>query len=114
VDFDGLASLARRGVAATERLLDHLRGGGSMAKAKQMVAELMGLDEEMRIYSELRPPCRPLIGIARYERDNLEGADPLVLARSTLDIYRACFTRARLMRQKCRRIAESCAECRGN
>lgn len=105
-DFDGLAQLARRGLTATERLLEHLRSGGRMAKAKELVAELMSLDEEMRIYSELHPPCRPLIGIARFERDNLEGADPFVLARTTLDIYRACFARARLMRRKCKRIAE--------
>ncbi|HNT86347.1 MAG TPA: glycosyltransferase family 9 protein, partial [Candidatus Hydrogenedentes bacterium] len=35
-DFEGLAQLAQRGVGATDGLLDHLRGGGGMAKAKDL------------------------------------------------------------------------------
>ena len=108
--FAELAQIAQRGVQTTTRLLDVLKKGKDLARAKQLVAQLMALDEEARIFSEMNPPCRPLILLARFERDNLEGADPLRLAQTTLDIYRACFTRARLTEKKITRIAEMWAE----
>ncbi|HPO16762.1 MAG TPA: glycosyltransferase family 9 protein [Candidatus Hydrogenedentes bacterium] len=98
--FDGLAELSRRGVQTTEKLLDALNKNRNIPKARQLVAELMALDEEGRVYSEIHPPCRPLILLARYERDNLEGSDPVALAQTTLGIYRACFARARLTSRK--------------
>ncbi len=105
--FDGLSEIAQRGVQMTERLLDALKNNKNISKAKQLVAELMALDEEARVYSEINPPCRPLILLARFERDNLEGADPLRLAQTTLDIYRACFARARLTARKLGLLAET-------
>lgn len=110
--FDGLAAIVQRGVQTTERLLDALKNG-NIAKAKQLVTELMALDEEARVFSEVNPPCRPLILLARFERDNLEGADPVVLARTTLDIYRACFTRARLTERKITRVSETWTSVQG-
>lgn len=103
--FEGLAALAKRGTDVTDQLLAVLKKGKSMAQAKSLVGDLMALDEEARVFGELNPPCKPLLLMARFERDNLEGADPLVLARTTLDIYRACFARARLMTRKISRIA---------
>lgn len=104
--FSKLAELAHRGAQKTEKLLESLREKQSLDKAKHLVAELMSLDEEMRILGELNPPCRPLILLARFERDNLEGSDPLALAKATLDIYRACYARARLTERKIQRVAE--------
>jgi ADP-heptose:LPS heptosyltransferase len=104
--FHGLAALARKGVKATEQLLDILRKNKGMGRAREVTAELMRIDEETRIYSELHPPCRPLALLARFERDNLEGADPMALAKTTLEIYHACFSRSRLMEKKIRRTAE--------
>jgi len=104
--FSQLAEKAHGGTRTTEDLLDILKKRKGMDRAKQRVAELMALDEEMRLFSELHPACRPLIQLARYERDNLEGADPQVLAQTTLEIYRACYARARLMAQKVQRCAE--------
>lgn len=103
--FDGLAKMAQRGARTTEKLLDTLRKGKGAALARQLVAELMTIDEEARVHGELNPPCKPLVLMARFERDNLEGADPLLLAKTTLEIYRACFARARLMTRKVDRIA---------
>ncbi|MCC6144039.1 MAG: glycosyltransferase family 9 protein [Candidatus Hydrogenedentes bacterium] len=98
--FGALAALAQRGSRTTDNLLDVLQKKKNMAKAKDLVAQLMRLDEEARIFSELHPPCKPLILIAKYERDNLEGADPINLAQTTLAIYRNFFQRARLTQQK--------------
>lgn len=104
--FAQLAATAQRGIDTTEDLLNVLEKGKGLGKAKELVAALMRLDEEARVFSELNPPARPLILIARFERDNLEGADPRVLAKTTLDIYRACFARARLTEKKIDRIVE--------
>ncbi len=104
--FRELSAMAQRGVTLTEKLLEALAKGKGMARAKRYVADLMALDEEARIFSELHPPCRPLILMARFERDNLEGADPLALAKTTLEIYRACYSRANLTAKKFKRIVD--------
>ena len=38
------------------------------------------------MYAELNRACKPLVAIARFER-NLEGAEPLALAKTTRNIY---------------------------
>lgn len=103
--FTELATQAEQGVATTNRLIDALQHARGMSLAKQYVAELMALDEAMRVFSEVHAPCRPLILMARFERDTLEGADPLRLAGVTQAVYTACAARARLMVEKLARIA---------
>lgn len=98
--FNALTEEARTGVEETEKLLAVLKSGQRIARAKEIVAELMRIDERCRLQGELHPACRPLVLMARFERDNLEGADPLFLAETTLNIYRACFSRAKLMGKK--------------
>ena len=104
--FNGLAELSQRGIRTTEALLVLLDNKGSIDEAKSLVAQLMALDEEARVYSEVNPPCRPLILMARFERDNLEGADVMLLASTTLNIYRACAERATRMAEKLALSAE--------
>lgn len=104
--FEELAKMAKRGMADTKKLLGHLDQSGKARKAQQVVQGLLELDEEMRLYSELHNACKPLILSARFERDNLEGADPRVLAKTTLEIYRDCFVRARLMTKKIARVVD--------
>ena len=58
----------------------------------------MRLDEDTRLFAELNGGCRPLISIARFQRDNLEGADPMALADMTQEIYRELSERAAWMR----------------
>lgn len=99
-DFDGLARLAHRGIEQTRELLACLRQTRGAKHAQQIAGELARLDEEMRVYSELHACCKPLTLTARYERDNLEGADALQLAEATLGIYRDCETRALSMARK--------------
>ena len=102
--FEELAAISTRGVAVTAKLLDALRRS-RIDDAKTLVARLMALDEEARVFSEVNPPCRPLILMARFERDNLDGADPKLLAKTTLEIYHACRDRAMLMVEKLRLTA---------
>jgi hypothetical protein len=105
--FHQLTEIAQRGMRTTEKLLGVLEENKEFTRARQIVADLMAIDEECRIFSELHPACRPLVLIARFERDNLEEAAPLVLAQTTLEIYRACYARSRLIEQKLKRIKES-------
>lgn len=102
--FEELAAISARGESVTSRLLEALKRG-RIDEAKTLVAQLMALDEEGRVFSEVNPPCRPLILMARFERDNLDGADPKLLAKTTLEIYRACRDRATLMVEKLRLTA---------
>lgn len=106
--YDGLAELARRGSRKTEQLIQGLTHQESMRKAKDLVTELTRLDDEIRLYGDLHEPCKPLTLMARYERGNLEGADPLHLARTTLQIYRDLFARARLMTAKLEAVTQAC------
>lgn len=108
--FEELARIADRGMAITEQLLQALGGRPDLERAKSLVAQLMAIDEEARVFSEVNPPCRPLILMARFERDNLDGADPRVLAQTTLEIYRACQARARLMVEKIGRATQRWGE----
>lgn len=104
--FRGLAALSERGTSTTEELIMVLDNRTDIDRAKNLVSQLMALDEEGRVYGEVNPACRPLILMARFERDNLEGADVMILATTTLNIYRACFDRAELMARKLERLAE--------
>ncbi|MBN2310201.1 MAG: glycosyltransferase family 9 protein [Candidatus Hydrogenedentes bacterium] len=107
--FSELAGLGKRGARTTEQLLDVLRKRRGLQQAKELVAGLMRLDEEIRLFGEMWEPCKPLVAIGRFERDNLEGADPVLLAETTLQIYRDLYARARLMGQKLDRVAEAWA-----
>lgn len=110
-EFRELGQLAARGIDGTGKLLEHLTAKKSLGEAGVIVAELMKLDEEMRLFGELHQACRPLVHISRYARDNLESEDPLILAQTTLQIYRDCFDRAALMERKLARIARAwCAK----
>lgn len=108
--FEGLGELAARGEAATEPLVALLHARGSMAQAREQVAALMALDEETRVYGELHPVTKPLVLLARFERDNLEGADPLTLAETTRGIYGGLRARAELMREKIGVARKICCE----
>ncbi len=94
--FTALGELAAEGAELARQLLDILSGktvhARPMTAARDYVENLMQLDEKMRLHGELHPACKPLVLIARFERDNLEGADPIDLARTTRDIYRATIT----------------------
>lgn len=102
--FSELATMAEQGVATTQRLIQALQTARGMGIAKQYVGELMSLDEAMRVYSEVHAPCKPLIMMARFERDTLEGLEPLRLAKVTEAVYAACAARAAGMVEKLTRI----------
>ncbi len=93
--LEGLAELSDRGGATTRDLLSVLKGKGPMRRAHGVVRGLMALDEDIRVYAELNRACKPLVAIARFERGNLEGAEPLALAKTTRNIYEQLSERAR-------------------
>ncbi|MCX5769873.1 MAG: glycosyltransferase family 9 protein [Candidatus Hydrogenedentes bacterium] len=98
--FTELAAMAETGIQETNRLIECLQRPGKARQAQEIVRKLTALDERMRLFGELNPPCRPLALISRFERDNLEGADPAILSQRTLQIYQDCRDRAMLFAQK--------------
>jgi ADP-heptose:LPS heptosyltransferase len=107
--FGELAQMAEGGIEETQRLLLIVQAPpqkGMTRKAEELIRKLMALDERMRLFGEINPPCRPLALIARFERDNLEGAVPSILYQRTLQIYQDCRDRARLFAKKAALAAE--------
>ena len=104
--FVELAGMAEGGIEETNRLIECLQKPGKARQAQEIVGKLTALDERMRLFGELNPPCRPLALISRFERDNLEGADPSILSQRTLQIYQDCRDRATLFAQKAALTAE--------
>ncbi|MDZ4860390.1 MAG: glycosyltransferase family 9 protein [Candidatus Hydrogenedentes bacterium] len=98
--LSGLANIGDRGETITRELIDTLRRPGEMRQAKHLVSMLMALDEELRVYAEIHSSCKPLVATARFDRENLEGSDPALLAARTLDIYKSLCTRARSVAEK--------------
>ena len=96
--FGQLEQTAREGIEKTRALQACLQAGKSMALAKQIVGDLMRIDEDTRLFAEMHEGCQPLITIARFQRDNLEGADPLQLAETTLRIYQDLAERCAIIR----------------
>ncbi|NIA14339.1 MAG: hypothetical protein GWP08_09670 [Nitrospiraceae bacterium] len=103
--FEELTEMAERGAATSEELLHLIRLPGGARQAQPSVAAIMALDEEMRLFGELHEEAKPLVKIGQFERDNLEGYDPVSLAETTLQIYQDCLTRARLFLAKVARMA---------
>ncbi len=108
--FGRLASLAQRGIADSEEILGALKTPPDLRKAQRIMGTLMALDEEMRIFGEIHSACKPLVLISRYERDNLEGNDPLKLAQTTQQIYRDCYNRATRTALKANAILDTLAD----
>jgi ADP-heptose:LPS heptosyltransferase len=105
--LNGLAEICGRGARMTRELMSMLSGKGSMRHAQTRARELMALDEDTRVYAELNRACKPLVAIARFERDNMEGADPALLAKTTLTIYENTRERARALIDKLQMVQDA-------
>lgn len=103
--FAQLHRCAEEGIAATMALLNILDQKQSMVHAREHVSNLVRIDEDIRILGDVHRHLKPLTMSARFYRDNLEGADPLVLAQDTLTIYRSLSEQARHMMEKLEQIA---------
>lgn len=104
--FKELAARAQEGIAATEELLNLISTPGNYSAARPLVAGLSRIDEAIRILGDVHRHLKPLTTAVRFKRDNLEGADPMVLAQSTMAIYRELESQCACMCEKLKRIAE--------
>jgi hypothetical protein len=98
--FAELAAMAERGSRMAEELIDILTMGRPMSQANELAHRMSRLDGDMRVYGAVNDAARPLTAIARFEQDNLEGSNPLLLAQTTLQIYRDLQVRSELMMDK--------------
>ncbi len=98
-----LADMAAEGIKNTENLIELLQVN-KYAASQEYVRSLMNLDEKIRLLGELHPEIKPLTSAAGFERNNLEGSNPLSLAQATWQIYHELQTRCRVMEGKLDRI----------
>ncbi|MCL4217403.1 MAG: glycosyltransferase family 9 protein [Candidatus Hydrogenedentes bacterium] len=111
--FTELARIAQEGISKTRELLTILGENRSMREAQPLVAALRNLDERIRLFGELHPSTRPLSASAAFQRDALEGSDPVQLARTTLQIYDGLARKSALMGTKLRLISSTWQELGG-
>lgn len=97
--FEELAGKYKQGIHLTEQLKNTI-ADNKILKAREQVKLLTEIDEQIRIYGELNPYLKPITLVTKFERDNLEGSNPLDLAKQTLNIYRGGYERSTLMARK--------------
>jgi len=99
--FDRFASVAADAAEMTGNLLVELGSPNrNAATLQQTVQELNRLDESLRVLGKSEEYLQPLSSIFFFEKENLEGDDPVLLAQHTLQMYRDAEQRARLMAGK--------------
>ncbi len=103
--FEELAGKYKQGIHITEQLKQTIADNKIM-KARELVKLLTEIDEQIRIFGELNPYLKPITLVTKFERDNLEGNNPLDLARQTLNIYRGGYERSTLMAKKVKKCCE--------
>ena len=102
--FSELGQIAQEGDSKTRELLTVLEESRSMREAQPLVVSLSNVDERIQLFSELHPATRPLAASAAFQRDALEGSDPVHLAQTTLQIYEDLARKTALMIVKLRQV----------
>lgn len=103
--FEELAGKYKQGIHLTEQLKNMI-ADNKILKAREQVKLLTEIDEQIRIYGELNPYLKPITLVTKFERDNLEGSNPLDLAKQTLNIYRGGYERSTLMAKKVKKCCD--------
>ncbi len=103
--FEELAGKYKQGIHITEQLKSTI-SDNKIIKAREQVKLLTEIDEQIRIYGELNPYLKPITLVTKFERDNLEGSNPLDLAKQTLSIYRGGYERSSLMTKKIKKCCD--------
>lgn len=103
--FEELARKYKQGIHITEQI-KHSLLNKNIPKAKEQVKLLTEVDEQIRIFSEVYPYLKPLTNVTKFERDNLEGNNPLDLCKQTLNIYRGGYERSLAMAKEIRHFTE--------
>ncbi|MCX8065907.1 MAG: glycosyltransferase family 9 protein [Candidatus Hydrogenedentes bacterium] len=103
--FEELAKKYKQGIYITEQIR-HSLANKNISKAKEQVKLLTEIDEQIRIFSEINPYLKPLTNVTKFERDNLEGNNPLELCKQTLNIYKGGYERSSAMGKKVKHIIE--------
>ncbi len=103
--FEELAGKYKQGIHLTEQLKNTI-ADNKILRAREQVKLLTEIDEQIRIYGELNPYLKPITLVTKFERDNLEGSNPLDLAKQTLNIYRGGYERSTLMAKKVKKCCD--------
>jgi ADP-heptose:LPS heptosyltransferase len=99
--FSELAAIADDGVKKAEELLTGLsRPNVNYSRLRPLVGELARVDDGIRVAGRTRETLLPLTSLFSFEKENLEGDDPKLLAQDTLRLYADMLRRCRLIQRK--------------
>jgi len=103
--FEELAGKYKQGIHITEQLKENITDN-KIPRAREQVKLLTEIDEQIRIFGELNSYLKPITLVTKFERDNLEGNNPLDLTKQTLNIYRGGYERSNLMIKKVKKCID--------
>jgi hypothetical protein len=70
-----------------------------------LVGELARVDDAIRVAGRTHEMLLPLTSLFSFEKENLEGDDPKLLAQDTLRLYTDMLNRCQLIQRKIRTLS---------
>ena len=99
--FNELAAIADDGIQKAQELMVGLsRPNVNYARLQPLVGELARVDDRIRVAGRTYDVLLPLASLFSFEKENLEGDDPNLLARDTFQLYRDMLRRCQLIQRK--------------
>ena len=99
--FSELATAASDGIQKARELIRQLsRPNVRYSSLRPHVGELARMDDTIKITGRSYDVLLPLTSLFSFEKENLEGHDPSLLARDTLRLYEDMLRRCLLMQRK--------------
>ncbi len=96
-DIEELCSIGSEASGLARKIRERLERPGRAKEAQRYVKELIEVEERLRLFGEIHDACRPLVALAKFERDNIENAPAKALADQTVGIYTDLTRRAKLL-----------------
>jgi len=99
--FNELAAIATDGIQKAEELLTGMsRPNVNYSRLQPLLGELARVDDQIRVAGRTHQMLLPLTSLFSFEKENLEGDDPKLLAHDTLRLYTDMLNRCRLIQRK--------------
>jgi ADP-heptose:LPS heptosyltransferase len=104
--FRELAAIATDGIQKAEELITGLsRPNVNYSRMQPLVGELARVDDAIRVAGRTHEMLLPLTSLFSFEKENLEGDDPKLLAQDTLRLYTDMLNRCQLIQRKIRTLS---------
>jgi len=99
--FRELAAVSTDGIQKAEELVTGLsRPNVNYSRMQPLIGELARVDDGIRVAGRTHEMLLPLASLFSFEKENLEGDDPKLLAQDTLRLYTDMLNRCQLIQRK--------------